>query len=253
MNSLANHTIASSNAIDINKLRKNLSQLITSPSGNNQPYSPGHGHGQIDGDSHYYHTNGSLDSSSNEVDPDGYGGNNNIHSMYATSFNIEDSPQVRTSFHFSLLKFHLQFLTSLSYFFSYRYITSVKENNWHHFTWCVVWYNIVLYYLVLYHTSQCLWKEQRSKDWLIDWVTHSRTHSLNDQETDWHKDRKIERHTDTLHAISLFVHTSLSSITTSHPILFAPSCPSSCSQSPPSGVVNTSAWEWKVSAYSMLR
>lgn len=134
MNSLANHTIASSNAIDINKLRKNLSQLITSPSGNNQPYSPGHGHGQIDGDSHYYHTNGSLDSSSNEVDPDGYGGNNNIHSMYATSFNIEDSPQVRTSFHFSLLKFHLQFLTSLSYFFSYRYITSVKENNWHHFT-----------------------------------------------------------------------------------------------------------------------
>ena len=117
MNSLANHTIASSNAIDINKLRKNLSQLITSPSGNNQPYSPGHGHGQIDGDSHYYHTNGSLDSSSNEVDPDGYGGNNNIHSMYATSFNIEDSPQVRTSFHFSLLKFHLQFLTSLSYFF----------------------------------------------------------------------------------------------------------------------------------------
>jgi hypothetical protein len=111
MNSLANHTIASSNAIDINKLRKNLSQLITSPSGNNQPYSPGHGHGQIDGESHYYHTNGSLDSSSNEVDPDGYGGNNNIHSMYATSYNIEDSPQVRTSLHFSLLMFHLQLLT----------------------------------------------------------------------------------------------------------------------------------------------
>ena len=93
MSSLANHSMASSNAIDINKLRKNLSQLITSPSGNNQQYS--HGHGQIEGENHYFHNNGSLDSSSNEVDPDGYGGANNPHSMYATSYNIEDSPQVQ--------------------------------------------------------------------------------------------------------------------------------------------------------------
>ena len=94
MNSVANHHIASSNAIDINKLRKNLSQLITSPSGNNQQYSHGRGHSQIDGDNHYFNCNGSLDSSSNEFDPDGYGGINNAHSVYATSYNIEDSPQV---------------------------------------------------------------------------------------------------------------------------------------------------------------
>ena len=117
INSLANHTIASSNAIDINKLRKNLSQLITSPSGNNQPYTPGHGHGQIDGESHYNHTNGSLDSSSNEVDPDGYGGSINIHSMYATSYNIEDSPQVCTPFHLTTL--HNTSLHNTSLHFTY--------------------------------------------------------------------------------------------------------------------------------------
>ena len=76
--------VLGSNAININKLRKNLSQLITSPNSNRE------------GDSHFFPINGSHDNYQSEGDPDYYPANGSTgHNVYSPGYNVEDSTQVQ--------------------------------------------------------------------------------------------------------------------------------------------------------------
>lgn len=72
-----------SNAININKLRKNLSQLITSPNSNR------------DVDSHFFPINGINDGYQGDGDLDYYAANGSAgHNVYSPGYNVEDSTQV---------------------------------------------------------------------------------------------------------------------------------------------------------------
>ena len=71
------------NAININKLRKNLSQLITSPNSHR------------DVDSHFFPINGINDSYQGDGDLDYYPVNGSTgHNVYSPGYNVEDSTQV---------------------------------------------------------------------------------------------------------------------------------------------------------------
>jgi hypothetical protein len=100
MSNAASHNIISNNALNINKLRKNLSQLITSA-----PHQSPH-----EGNSHFFPAGSSCDAYQNDGDSEGYNLTGSNGHNYSPGYIIEEPLQVSISllylfFHFVLLPF----------------------------------------------------------------------------------------------------------------------------------------------------
>jgi hypothetical protein len=87
MSNAASHNIISNNALNINKLRKNLSQLITSA-----PHQSPH-----EGNSHFFPAGSSCDAYQNDGDSEGYNLTGSNGHNYSPGYIIEEPLQVSIS------------------------------------------------------------------------------------------------------------------------------------------------------------
>ena len=112
MSNAASHNISSNNALNINKLRKNLSQLITSA-----PHQSTH-----EGNSHFFPAGSSCEAFQSDCDTEGYNINGVNGHNYSPGYAIEEPIQVSVYFFspFALLffiSFDPNFYLFLSVFF----------------------------------------------------------------------------------------------------------------------------------------
>jgi hypothetical protein len=111
MSNSASHNIISNNALNINKLRKNLSQLITSA-----PH-----HSPHEGNSHFFPAGSSCDACQNDGDSEGYNLTGSNGHNYSPGYAIEEPIQVMISSLFSGILF-LFFLFPFFVFFSLSHL-----------------------------------------------------------------------------------------------------------------------------------
>lgn len=88
MSNAASHNISSNNALNINKLRKNLSQLITSA-----PHQSTH-----EGNSHFFPAGSSCEAFQSDCDTEGYNINGVNGHNYSPGYAIEEPIQVSVYF-----------------------------------------------------------------------------------------------------------------------------------------------------------
>lgn len=99
MTNATSHNIISNNALNINKLRKNLSQLITSA-----PHQSAH-----EGNSHFFPAGSSCESFQNDGDSEGYNLTGSNGHSYSPGYVIEEPIQVSILL-FRILNLILYFL-----------------------------------------------------------------------------------------------------------------------------------------------
>lgn len=108
MTNTTSHNIISNNALNINKLRKNLSQLITSA-----PHQSAH-----EGDSHFFPAGSSCESFQNDGDSEGYNLTGSNGHSYSPGYVIEEPIQVSILLFctLNLILYHLPSLSFNSYY-----------------------------------------------------------------------------------------------------------------------------------------
>ena len=136
----ASHNIISNNALNINKLRKNLSQLITSA-----PH-----HGPHDGSSHFFPNGSTCEGFQNDGDPECYNLSGSTGHSYSPGYVIEEPVQVRliVLFLFVCLLVCLFVISYIMLFLTFRWLLFVGTS----FVSCFFLISLVVHFF-LYHIS----------------------------------------------------------------------------------------------------